>query len=292
MTAIGLGLGEGEFEVDKYQAFYEMVKKWTVSDYRTQGIKAEVILDMLLSKYLEEIVALGLAYPCGSVKLLAKEIPLNIKNQNLNAKVDYLAYAENTHTLFLVELKTTVESYKNTQFERMQQVVDAGVSSFLNFFLNEIVQKKVENTDDAGATPTKKYLYTLWHMTDKLGIEADAEAFSYIGDSRHDKIALHEKELARDQQIAEVKKVAAKINEELGNAKMTALYVTLNKIEKLPNQYHQIILKEIYDDERFFYLLKESNKYEEWGLMKDILKELLVPPDKWFHIGCKSDIVN
>ena len=162
----------------------------------------------------------------------------------------------------------------------------------MNFFLNEIVQKKVENTDDAGATPTKKYLYTLWHMTDKLGIEADAEAFSYIGDSRHDKIALHEKELARDQQIAEVKKVAAKINEELGNAKMTALYVTLNKIEKLPNQYHQIILKEIYDDERFFSLLKESNKYEEWGLMKDILKELLVPPDKWFHIGCKSDIVN
>ena len=136
------------------------------------------------------------------------------------------------------------------------------------------------------------YLYTLWHMTDKLGIEADAEAFSYIGDSRHDKIALHEKELARDQQIAEVKKVAAKINEELGNAKMTALYVTLNKIEKLPNQYHQIILKEIYDDERFFSLLKESNKYEEWGLMKDILKELLVPPDKWFQIGCKSDIVN
>ena len=78
--------------MDKYQAFYEMVKKWTVSDYRTQGIKAEVILDMLLSKYLEEIVAVGLAYPCGSVKLLAKEIPLNIKNQNLNARVDYLAY--------------------------------------------------------------------------------------------------------------------------------------------------------------------------------------------------------
>jgi hypothetical protein len=40
-----------------YEAFYTMVKDWTVSDYRTPKIKAEVIVDMLISEFIEEIVA-------------------------------------------------------------------------------------------------------------------------------------------------------------------------------------------------------------------------------------------
>ena len=35
----------------KHLDFYEMVKDWTVSDFRTPGIKAEVIVDMLLSDW-------------------------------------------------------------------------------------------------------------------------------------------------------------------------------------------------------------------------------------------------
>ena len=33
---------------ENYYNFYDMVEKWTVSDYCTPGIKAEVILDMLI----------------------------------------------------------------------------------------------------------------------------------------------------------------------------------------------------------------------------------------------------
>ena len=60
MTAIRLRLHEEEFAMDKYQAFYEMVKKWTVSDYRTQAIKSEVIIEMLISDFIEQTSSAGL----------------------------------------------------------------------------------------------------------------------------------------------------------------------------------------------------------------------------------------
>jgi hypothetical protein len=57
-----------------------MVKDWTVSDYRTPKIKAEVIVDMLISEFIEEIVAYGVygkeAYT-KKLKLIAKEFPIS-----------------------------------------------------------------------------------------------------------------------------------------------------------------------------------------------------------------------
>lgn len=42
-------MGEG---YKKHTDFYNLVKEWTVSDYCTPGIKAEVILDMLISDFI------------------------------------------------------------------------------------------------------------------------------------------------------------------------------------------------------------------------------------------------
>ena len=85
----------------KHLDFYEMVKDWTVSDFRTPGIKAEVIVDMLLSDFIDDLIRY---HYCDSeqsdVKLLTKELPikaLSMKEQsketNRNAKVDYLVSA-------------------------------------------------------------------------------------------------------------------------------------------------------------------------------------------------------
>ncbi len=47
--------------MNEYQAFYEMVKYWTMNDYRTQAIKSEVIIDMLISDFIEEMVTAKLS---------------------------------------------------------------------------------------------------------------------------------------------------------------------------------------------------------------------------------------
>ena len=35
----------------KHDDFYELIKDWTISDFHTLGIKAEVIVDMLISDF-------------------------------------------------------------------------------------------------------------------------------------------------------------------------------------------------------------------------------------------------
>jgi len=59
----------------EYEAFYNMVEKWTVSDYRTQKIKAEVLVDMLISEFIEEIVYYKLGKDEKAI-LIAKEFPI------------------------------------------------------------------------------------------------------------------------------------------------------------------------------------------------------------------------
>ena len=46
--------------VNEFKSFYDMVKRWTVRDFRTQKIKAEVIVDMLISDYIKDIVSQSL----------------------------------------------------------------------------------------------------------------------------------------------------------------------------------------------------------------------------------------
>ena len=99
--------------------FFDVIKKWTALDYYTQGIKAEVIIDMLISEYIEEILSSCLGE---KVHLIAKEFPIptfSQKNDSRNAKVDYLCYSDNKNKdgviLYLVELKTTSSSIEYEQ---------------------------------------------------------------------------------------------------------------------------------------------------------------------------------
>ena len=155
--------------MDEYQAFYEMVKKWTVNDYKTQSIKSEVIVDMLISDFIEEIVAANLEnIEAKDVVLLAKEFPIktnnktnenNETNNNRNAKADYLLMAKKD--LYLVELKTSNESLNEDQKKRMDKTRNAGVEELWNFFF-KIVEGKLD------ATAKKKYRFTQARMQENL----------------------------------------------------------------------------------------------------------------------------
>ncbi|MBR2215864.1 MAG: hypothetical protein IJ849_08925 [Selenomonadaceae bacterium] len=147
-----------------YQAFYEMVKKWTVNDYHTQGIKAEVILDMLISEFIEEMVAAKMRKKLDAVKLLAKEFPIRTTDKNLrNAKVDYLVQVEDK--IYLTELKTTNDSFQDTQAANMQNAVNRKAADLWDFF-RQIVTSKEQNRVDS-----QKYAFTLKRLKEKVGWE-------------------------------------------------------------------------------------------------------------------------
>ncbi len=132
----------------KHDSFLEMVKDWTVNDYKTPGFKAEIIIDTLISEFIEEIIAynwkkLGIVQK-DSVKLLAKEFPIKTpvysKKEYRNPnRVDYLVMADNT--FYLVELKTSNLSLGDTQKDRMEDVVSTPSHEMWKFFFDILNDK-------------------------------------------------------------------------------------------------------------------------------------------------------
>lgn len=121
-------------------AFYNIIKEWTVRDYWTPGIKAEVIIDMLLSPFVADIL-------CRKEKkqfiLLAKEFPIRPLDSGKtargnesfrNAKVDYLLASPDENALYLAELKTSWESVDWDQVERMIHAKKEPVSDLFYFY--------------------------------------------------------------------------------------------------------------------------------------------------------------
>lgn len=135
-------------EKEKFIELGQLVTEWTVKDYYNPRIKAEVIMDMLLSADIPEL--LGLI--CKSkVTLLAKEFPISnfqmfgkdeelLTHRSSNA-VDYLACADidkkGKGKLFFVELKTTAGSVDEVQLE-----------NYLRFCGRKVADKPYAYTSD------------------------------------------------------------------------------------------------------------------------------------------------
>ena len=132
--------------------FYDTVKYWTISDYKTPGIKAEVILDMLISEFITEM--LWFRFNADEAALLTKELPIDIKKGNLNAKVDYLACVDRKK-LLLIELKTDKDSYNDPQRDRMENAKESGVEELLKFY------KKIATLKTLKSPTEDKYIYSL-----------------------------------------------------------------------------------------------------------------------------------
>ncbi len=109
--------------------FIEMMKKWVALDYHTDGIKAEVVIDTLISEFLPDLVSQAVGE---RVELFCKEFPIyplhavwNGKDYRLNftkagepyanpARIDYVCRSGNV--FYIVELKTTNDSIDGKQF--------------------------------------------------------------------------------------------------------------------------------------------------------------------------------
>lgn len=168
--------------MNEYETFYNMVKKWTVSDYRTQKIKAEVIVDTLISDYIENIVSQNLGK---TIKLIAKEFPIARIGQPLiekmgdkspnrqYASVDFLMSAKefDKPIIYLVELKTSDDSADDLQFLNMLWTCSQGSGSLYNRFYDIIMNYGIK--DNGNDLSTKKYLYTL----SKFGVNNNLEKF-------------------------------------------------------------------------------------------------------------------
>lgn len=144
-------------EYTKYEKFYKLVKEWTVRDYFTPGMKAEVIIDMLISDFVEDLIGShywGNEQGEHQVTLLMKEFPIRTNEENnRNAKVDYLVSVDR-EKLVLIELKTTDDSFDKNQLERMKAAVNRKAEDLIDFYRG-IMELKGQNSLDR-----KKYRYT------------------------------------------------------------------------------------------------------------------------------------
>lgn len=96
----------------------ETIEQQVVNDYFTPNIKAEVILDTLLTPYISQIIRTQ----CGiDAKLLTKEMSMEdvLSENDRGAKIDYVL--EDDKNVYLVELKTTTGSIKKKQVIRYLQ---------------------------------------------------------------------------------------------------------------------------------------------------------------------------
>ena len=153
--------------------FFEMVKKWTVNDYRTQGIKSEVIIDMLISEFVAEILACGLEIAVedkSKIKLLAKEFPIKLGEKYIkNAKASYLLSDEINKKIYLTELNTNAWNFPGRddkeQLTSLVKASEDGVLRLWDFFFKVLDRHIKRPTEES-----RKYFYTLHKLIDGIGL--------------------------------------------------------------------------------------------------------------------------
>ena len=196
--------------MDKRKTFFDMVKEWTINDYRTQKIKSEVIVDMLISEFIEEIVAYGLKAP--KAKLIAKEFPIARVAQTQNrqyASVDYLL--EVGSAIYLVELKTTNDSIDGIQFLNMLKTCEENEEVLNNLGKHEnsmsslygrfcdLIENYCLGSNHANDLRTKKYLYTVMQMGKRW--EIPKEGRDSFGEERPGKDNLKKRQVDASRAI-------------------------------------------------------------------------------------------
>lgn len=97
----------------------EQITQLVVNDYFTPNIKAEVILDTLLTPYIGQIVEYALCKQNQSLTLLTKEMPISEScgSDNRGTKIDYVL-EDKSGFVYLVELKTAKGSINAAQVSR------------------------------------------------------------------------------------------------------------------------------------------------------------------------------
>ena len=240
--------------------FFEMVKKWTVNDYRTQGIKSEVIIDMLISEFVEEILAYGLVINVddkSKIKLLAKEFPVKLGEKYIkNAKASYLLSDEINKKIYLTELNTNAWNFPGRddreQLTALVSAEDDGVAKLWDFFFKVLDRHIKRPTEES-----RKYFYTLHKLIDGIGLLP----------------SMRMSELER-----EVKKAFA-------GYELTIIYLSMPPIDieeksytdgrKLYKVMNVIHIKELLDTPDDFNRYIDDDKMAIWESTRDILNEIM-----------------
>lgn len=105
----------------------DQLVEWVVNDYFTPNIKAEVILDTLLSPYVGGIIKHQCGDKVGGLSFVTKEMSVEMycedsekgKYGDMGTKIDYILADE--EKVYLVELKTTDSSIEPEQAKRYRQ---------------------------------------------------------------------------------------------------------------------------------------------------------------------------
>ena len=151
---------------NKYEIFYNLIKFWTLNDFCTPNIKAEVIFDMLLSPFITDIVKEGMNSN-GRFVLLAKEFPLKVYENNKGPKVDYLLMDDSTSDLYIVELKTDNNSFNKKQYRiylETQKNSDIG-ENFCRIIKDNTQERYYENFElVTNVKGSNKYIRVLKQM--------------------------------------------------------------------------------------------------------------------------------
>lgn len=213
--------------------FFEMVKEWTVSDYRTPGIKAEVILDMLISEFIEKLIHYHYFKNSDGEKvtLLVKEFPIrtlkNEKNSKRNAKVDYLVSVDNKK-LVLVELKTADKSFNDEQLNRMKTAINGGTEKLMDFYYG------IAGFEKKNSNASRKYEYS------------------------------------KQTFIKNLQKAGLDINTIKAISNLECLYISLTDSKNIKGD--KLILTEYCSDDSFKKLLTDKQR-QPWESVSEILKE-------------------
>ncbi len=266
--------------MNEHESFLGMVEYWTIRDYWTQAVKSEVIIDMLISDFVGEMLAAQLAMEQGkenpkNVALLAKEFPIKKPGEKRktkdgreylsNDKVDYMIAADKE--LYLVELKTTVNSYSEEQLRNMEAVRGGGISALWEFFF-KVMASKVEK--GKGAIDSKKYMNTLFH------IEKEARILS--GDSI--KSFKDYSDSIDRRMLSKVQTILSKQYDKIGIAYIgpEKLKATLSPKNVTFVNLEEFIAPQGAVREKFNALLSKDKK-RKWCLVADILSQCIGASD-------------
>ena len=240
--------------------FFEMVKKWTVNDYRTQGIKSEVIIDMLISEFVAEIIAYGLGVDVqdkDKIKLLAKEYPIRLGEKYIkNAKASYLLSDEINRKIYLTELNTNAWNFPSKddkeQLTSLVKAEDDGVAHLWDFFFKVLDRHIKRPTEES-----RKYFYTLHKLIEVVG-------------------------LLPSMKMSELEK---EIKRAFNGYEVTIIYLSMPSIEIEEKTYTDgrrlfkvmsvIHLKDLLDDPDGFNRYISDDKMSIWESTRDILNEIM-----------------
>ena len=238
---------------NKYEIFYNLIEFWTLNDFCTPNIKAEVIFDMLLSPFITDIVKEGMNSN-GRFVLLAKEFPLKVYENNKGPKVDYLLMDDSTNDLYLVELKTDNNSFNKKQYSiylETQKNSDIG-ENFCRIIKDNTQERYYENfglvTNVKGSN---KYIRMLYQMAKIL----DGRISGNIAALSKDELAEAIREFLKGQTIHIV-------------------YVSINEIKVRNKPCEELYegIKNIHLDNIEMYK-NNPEKRSLWDLVHSIIKE-------------------